>query len=115
MRGMRSNLSSASSCCCGRRHIGLPDFLEAAATELPCRPMPQQQHHRRLRAARREEGANRVGMAGTAGDHAIPASSVSRPHASAMCNRRRFVTHIRPRFVDGSADSMTVVADTGCE
>ena len=52
-----------------RRHVGLADFLEAAAPELPGRRMARQQHHRRLRAERRVERADRVGVARPAGHH----------------------------------------------
>ncbi len=52
-----------------RRHVGLADFLEAAAAELPGRRVTRQQHHRQFRAERRVERADRVGMARPAGDH----------------------------------------------
>ena len=50
-----------------RRHVGLAQLLETAAAELPGRGMTGQQHHRRFRAERREQRADGVGVAGSAG------------------------------------------------
>ena len=50
-----------------RRHVGLAKLLEAAAAELPGRGVTRQQHHRRFRAERGEQRADRVGVARAAG------------------------------------------------
>ena len=50
------------------RHLGLPQFLKSAAAQFPRRGMSRQQHHRRFRAERREQRADRVGVARAAGD-----------------------------------------------
>jgi hypothetical protein len=78
----------------GSRHLGLADFLEAAAPELPCGRVPREQHHRRLRPARGEQSADRIGVAGPAGDKRDPRLAGEPSPRISHVDRSRLVAHM---------------------
>ncbi len=98
-----SPISSAESCRGARRpgrlgdrrrHLGLADFLEAAAPELPGRGVAGQQHHRRFRAERGEQRADRIGVAGPAGDERDAGLAGEPAPRISHVDRSRLVAHM---------------------
>ena len=78
----------------GSRHIGLPDFLEASAADFPCGRMPRQQHHRQLGAEGSEQSANRVCVAGPAGDQSDTGVAGETSPRIRHVDRSRFVAYM---------------------
>ena len=100
----------------GRGHVGLPDLLEAAATELPGGRVPGDEHHRRLGGERGEKRADRVGVTGAAGDQRNAGLAGETAPRIRHVDRSRLVAHVHEievRVESGIEDRHDVIAREG--